>query len=108
MKSTLKTLKVVAMVALGGVLLVEAAFKGIELSRNSDCPIHEREAFKAGVVYGKRAADLARSKGLELVTFDDSAIDDLRVTLTAGRYQDTRLPFIDGFRHGFESARASK
>ena len=95
-------------VALGGVLLVEATFKGIELSRNGECAIQEREAFKAGVVYGQRAGDMARSKGLVSITFDDATIDHLRVTLTAGRYEDTRLPFIDGFRQGYDTARIPK
>ncbi|MCC7374541.1 MAG: hypothetical protein IT581_07780 [Verrucomicrobiales bacterium] len=103
-----RKLKIVAMVVMSGVALVGAGVEGMRLSQNVDTTIDEREAFKAGAVYGQRAADMARTKGIEMVSFEDSAIDVLRVTLTAHRYQDTRLPFIDGFRQGYETRRVEK
>ena len=108
MKMIPRKLKIVVMGVLSGVALVGAGVEGMRLSQNVDATIDEREAFKAGAVYGQRAADMARSKGLEMVNFEDSAIDDLRVTLTANRYRETRLPFIDGFRQGYETRRVEK
>lgn len=108
MKGTFKILKITAMIVVGGLLLMGAVYQGMGLSRGNRQAANEKEAFNAGVVYGQRAGDLARAKGQVIVTMDDSAIDDLRITLTSGRYESARLRFIEGFRSGYQSYRSKK
>ena len=71
MKMILRTLKVVAVVVVSGLALV-GGWRGDVRRVTGDLTINEREAFKAGTVYCRRAADMAKIQRLEVVNFEDS------------------------------------